>query len=286
MSFFGRARRTALRGIPALCAGMVIAQTVLAQSVRLQIRPRMGDTLRMRLDQSTEMTGTRKTAALESSTSMTTGMRVYTHAIVEGSSAKRTTLLTVTDSGFVSTTDKRQTPVETHETPIGVRGMKVRIRVTPDGTVEMADDNAPVGSAETLALIPAALPKEPVEVGATWTREMSLPSTSSIGRTPAGRLHATFRLDSLSRGGDLAYMSIHGEMLPDEHADQGASATPRLQKGVVSGTMLLDRKRGWLTESRFDISVQSTLATSAVGDDAVMHFTMRVTQRMRTLDRK
>jgi hypothetical protein len=150
----------------------------------------------------------------------------------------------------------------------------------------MADDNVPVDAAETLALIPAALPKEPVEVGATWTREMSLPSTSSIGRTPAGRLRATFRFDSLARGGDLAYISIHGDMLPDEHADQYAVA-PRLQKGAVTGTLLLDRKRGWLTESRFDISVQSTLSSPVTaGDEAVMHFTMRVTQRMRMLDRK
>ena len=265
--------------------GVLVSSQAVAQTVHLQIKPRLGDTLRMRLDQSTEMTGTRKTpGGAESSSSMTTAMRVYTRALVEGRNSASTTLLTYTDSAFVSTSDKKQA---SDEQPIGIRGMKVRVRVMPDGTVEMADDNAPAEATQTLALIPAALPRDPVDVGATWTREMSLPSTSSIGRTPAGRLRATFRFDSLAHGGDLAYISLHGEMLPEEHADRSGNA-PRLEKGVVSGALLLDRKRGWLIDSRFDISVQSTLSTPAAtaGADDVMHFTMRVSQRMRTLDRK
>jgi hypothetical protein len=275
-----RARRAFIRPIPAMCLG--VANVAFAQGVRLQIRPHVGDTLRMRLDQATEMTGTRKGAASESSSSMTTSLRVYTRAVVEGSSTTSTTLVTYTDSAFVATGEKRQ---PSNESPLGVAGMKVRVRVMPDGTVEMADANASLDASETLALIPAALPKETVEVGSTWKREMTLPTTSSIGRTPGGRLTASFHLDSLTRGGDLAYISLRGEMLPDEHAERSALA-PRLDKGVVTGTLLLDRKRGWLTDSRFDISVQSTLVPPTAGDSTVMHFTMRVTQRMRTLDRK
>lgn len=275
-----RARRALIRPIPAMCLG--VANVAFAQGVRLQIRPHVGDTLRMRLDQATEMTGTRKGAASESSSSMTTSLRVYTRAVVEGSSTTSTTLVTYTDSAFVATGEKRQL---SNESPLGVAGMKVRVRVMPDGTVEMADANASLDATETLSLIPAALPKETVEVGSTWKREMTLPTTSSIGRTPGGRLTATFHLDSLARGGELAYISLRGEMLPDEHAERSALA-PRLDKGVVTGTLLLDRRRGWLTDSRFDISVQSTLVPPAAGDSTVMHFTMRVTQRMRTLDRK
>jgi len=275
-----RARRAFIRPIPAMCLG--VANVAFAQGVRLQIRPHVGDTLRMRLDQATEMTGTRKGAASESSSSMTTSLRVYTRAVVEGSSTTSTTLVTYTDSAFVATGEKRQ---PSNESPLGVAGMKVRVRVMPDGTVEMADANASLDASETLALIPAALPKETVEVGSTWKREMTLPTTSSIGRTPGGRLTASFHLDSLTRGGDLAYISLRGEMLPDEHAERSALA-PRLDKGLVTGTLLLDRKRGWLTDSRFDISVQSTLVPPTAGDSTVMHFTMRVTQRMRTLDRK
>ena len=275
-----RARRAFIRPIPAMCLG--VANVAFAQGVRLQIRPHVGDTLRMRLEQATEMTGTRKGAASESSSSMTTSLRVYTRAVVEGSSNASTTLVTYTDSAFVATGEKRQ---PTNESPLGVAGMKVRVRVMPDGTVEMADANASLDASETLALIPAALPKETVEVGSTWKREMTLPTTSSIGRTPGGRLTASFRLDSLTRSGELAYISLRGEMLPDEHAERSALA-PRLDKGVVTGTLLLDRRRGWLTDSRFDISVQSTLVPPTAGDSTVMHFTMRVTQRMRTLDRK
>jgi len=47
-----------------------------AQAVLLQIRPRVGDTLHLRLDQQTELTGMRRPGST-STTTMTTTMRVY-----------------------------------------------------------------------------------------------------------------------------------------------------------------------------------------------------------------
>jgi hypothetical protein len=252
-----------------------------AQEFRLQIRPHLGDTIPMRLEQSSEMTGIRKVGGQESTSSITTDMRVYSRTVVEAVGGSSTTLLTITDSAFMSSTDQRSAGRGAAE-PMVVRGMRVRLRLSPEGTVEMADGTGP-DVAEALSLIPAALPKGPVSVGDTWSREMSLPSTSGPAGGKRGRLHARFRLDSVGRGGDVAYLSMRGELLPDEK--QPVSPTsPTLAKGKVTGAMQLDRKRGWLTESHFDISMESSLVPPAASGISAMRFLMRVTQRMRTLD--
>src|SRR6185436_9965780 len=65
----------------------IAAQQVAAQSVVLQIRPRVGDTLSMRLDQQTEMIGVRKTGNKESSGSVLNMMSMFSRAIVEQGTA-------------------------------------------------------------------------------------------------------------------------------------------------------------------------------------------------------
>ena len=55
-----------------------------AQAVQLQIRPHVGDTLHLRLDQQTELTGTRPGAS--SVTTITTTMRIFS---VAGSNSTR-----------------------------------------------------------------------------------------------------------------------------------------------------------------------------------------------------
>src|SRR5947209_20401994 len=74
-----------------------------AQSVTLAIKPRVGDTLRMRLDQESEMTGVRKTAAGEMSAMVLTTMRMFSRAIVEGATENGTAALAVTEAARPST---------------------------------------------------------------------------------------------------------------------------------------------------------------------------------------
>ena len=269
-----------LSALPAVLA----AQDARVQEFRLQIRPRIGDTIPMRLEQSSEMTGIRKVGGQESSSSITTGMRVYSRAVVEGASGASTTLLAITDSAFLSSNEPGTAgrPGSSGGESMVVRGMRVRLRLTPEGTVEMAEGTGP-DVAETLSLIPAALPREAVSVGQSWTREMSLPAANGAGGGKRGRLHATFKLDSVGHGGDVAYLSMRGELLPDEKQPLSPT-TPTLEKGRVTGAMQLDRKRGWLTESHFDITMQSSLVPPASSGIQAMRFLMRVTQRMRTLD--
>src|SRR5438045_3700516 len=89
----------ALLGVGVSPAGMS------AQAITLQIKPRAGETLRMRLDQESEITGVRKSTTGESSAMVLTTMKMFSRAIIEGNSEKGTTVLAVTDSVLLTTSD-------------------------------------------------------------------------------------------------------------------------------------------------------------------------------------
>jgi len=257
-----------------------------AQSVLLQIRPRVGDTLHLRLDQQTELTGVRRPGS-SSATSVTTTMRVYSRAIVERSVATGTYIRAVTDSIQLSSNDERAFNLE-NEARRSLEGRAMTLRISPDGTVSLADttDTTP-DVAETMSLMPAAFPRGPVEVGYTWSREMPVPAggRATPGAAMSAWLHTKFRLDSVSRRGTIAYISMRGEMSPDPDAGLVQGAGPVLEKGTVTGTMLVDRVRGWLTESQFTIVAHSVVRVPGT-DDTVMRFETRVTQRMKTIEKR
>jgi hypothetical protein len=257
-----------------------------AQSVLLEIRPRVGDTLHLRLDQQTELTGLRRPGS-SSATSVTTTMRVYSRAIVERSVPTATYVRAVTDSIQLSSNDERAFNLE-NEARRSLEGRAMMLRISPDGTVSLADttDTAP-DVAETMSLMPAAFPRGPIEVGYTWSREMPVPAGGrpAPGGVMSAWLHTKFRLDSLSRHGTIAYVSMRGEMSPDPDAGLTQGAGPVLERGTVTGTMLVDRTRGWLTESQFTIVAHSVVRVPGT-DDTVMRFETRVTQRMKTVEKR
>lgn len=170
-----------------------------------------------------------------------------------------------------------------------LEGRQIRLHLAPDGTAALlGGDRAVAGEdvSQVVAVMPAAFPKGVVHVGESWTREMPLPSRGGMGGRPSGRLHATFRLDSVSRNGAKAYVSMYGVLTGDHLASGGTQGVAVDQQGTVTGTMLLDRHRGWLTESRFVIEVESDVADPAAGGGAPVRFRVRITQRTRTLDRR
>ncbi len=81
-----------------LLASFFAAHAALAQSVLLQIRPHIGDTLRMHLSQTVEMTGTTRDRGRDSTSSMTTSIEVFTRAIAEQWTSGGTLMQTITDS--------------------------------------------------------------------------------------------------------------------------------------------------------------------------------------------
>lgn len=262
-----------------------------AQRVLLELRPRFGDTLSMRLDQTTELSGSRKGAA---SKEVVTTLRMFSRAIVESSSKESALILAVTDSVDVYTTDERARPLAS-ETQRLLAGRQMRLRLFPDGTVGVADQqpNVPKVVNDLIAIMPASFPRGSVAVGDSWLREMPIPPSASFGVPVGGVVKAAFRLDSISSDGDVAYLTMRGTLQqanapnPPNAPNPSAVASSGALTGSVTGSMVVDRRRGWLSESRFLVQMRATVAapsSSAVRGDP-MTFRLKITQHMRVFER-
>jgi hypothetical protein len=261
----------------------VVGRELGAQTM-LQIKPRTGDTLRMRLDQESEISGVRKTTSGESSAMVLTTMKMFSRAIVESNTDKGTVVLAVTDSVLLTTTDEHSRGAA-GIAEAQMRGQRARFRVTPDGTVGTVDDgDANREVAQVVSLMPATFPKSAIKVGESWIREMPVPAGLQLGAQLSGKLHVTFRLDSVTHGGEWAFVSMRGEMQPA--TGPGSVSGAVLERGMVNGTMLVDRKRGWLTESWFNIVVNSLQTFNPAKGILSMRLQTRITQHMHTFERK
>lgn len=257
-----------------------------AQGILLQIRPHVGDTLHLRLDQQTELTGDRHANGAPSVASVTTSLRVYSRAIIERSAPAGTYVRAITDSVRLTGSDESLSD----EARRALEWRVMLLRISPDGTVALVDANGDdlSGASDAVSLMPAAFPRGPIAVGYTWSRDMPLPAGGRLapGSGPvAGWLHTKFRLDSVTHGGALAYVSMHGEMSADPDAHYQDGSRPVLEKGTVFGTMLVDRTRGWLTESQFTIVAHSIVRLHGTAD-SLMRFETRVTQRMKAIEKR
>jgi hypothetical protein len=272
------------RAVAALISLSAAPGLAFAQSWMLQIKPHVGDTIRMRLDQESEMTGVRRTESGEASAMVLTTMTMLSRAIIQDRDGDGIAVLAVTDSVVLTTTDDR-TRAATQQLQGQMRGQQMKFRVLPDGSVSMMQAaGAPREVAQVVSLMPATFPKMPVAVGATWTREVSLPAGTQLGAQVSAKLQVKFRLDSVTRNGKLAYVSMRGDMRPA--TGPGAASGAVLEKGLVSGTMLLDLRRGWLKESWFSIVVSSSLKPAVAANEQPIRMQMRITQHMHTMERR
>jgi hypothetical protein len=267
----------------AACA-FVVAPAAGAQSrapaeVVLRLHPPEGDTLWTRLEQHSEIARVDEGAG--PARPMTTRVIVLARTIVQASRAATTTVLTVVDSAGVTTSDKHGAAIAA-QAERALRGQQLVLQLAADGSVESARDargrTIPREAAEAMAAMPAVFPHHPVAVGERWKREMALPSTGSVAAAGGARVRAEFRLDSLARDGRLAFVSMHGEIVPDD-ATKGME-----QGGSMQGAMQVDRVRGWMTDSRFTLLVRSTVAGASGAPP--MRFVTRVTQHLRTMDKQ
>lgn len=290
----GRARRRwhrarwigGLFGIVVSAAPARVAGQSKAQAVMLQIRPKAGDTLQMRLDQEVLMTGTTKVGRNDSTMSVTTTTHVRARVIVERSEAAWTNLLAITDSIDVISRGgrSRKGGDEARRT---LEGKSLRMRISPEGNAEITEN--PDGLSDELQRIvgqmPATLPAYAVAVGQTWTQDIGVPLAGQ-GNRGAGVLHTTFRFDSLSREGRIAYISMSGRFSRDSLSQGDLPMGAKLSSiGILKGAMRVDRMRGWMTDSRATITVNSLLTPPPGAADKPMRFYMRITQHMRAVDR-
>jgi Family of unknown function (DUF6263) len=165
-------------------------------------------------------------------------------------------------------------PESAEEAKRMLQGKEVRLRLAPDGATVAEDSAASPELRSLFAAMPAILPKAPTPVGRRWKREMDGPIGSATGHA---EVKTTFQLDSLGRGGDLAYVSVRGTV---SQSSDGPGPTTGESSGIVTGTVLLDLRRGWVTESRDRIVITSVIRAR----DAKMRIKMIVTQWLRAID--
>jgi hypothetical protein len=258
-----------------------MAQTAVARDgIVLRLHPRVGDTLRTRLEQLTEITITRPGT---SPRPMATTVTVLARTIVQASHQASTTVLTVVDSADVRSSDSHVGAMAA-QAERSLRGQQLVLELAEDGTVEIARDARGLAVSrdvtEAMASMPAVFPHRSVAIGERWQREMPLVSSNPLGGAGANaHVRAEFRLDSLGRHGELAFVSMRGEIVPD-----GDRPGPDLS-GRMTGEMQVDRRRGWMTDSRFTLVVVSLVAAPGAAATAPMRFLTKVTQRLRTMDK-
>jgi hypothetical protein len=282
-----------VRGLAVLLSAMTVgAWPLLAQTaagsasqaaVQLRMHPHVGDTLYTRLEQQTEVSGEGRRGAAATLRSMTTSVIVMARTIVQASRTATTTVLTIVDSAQVHSSDAHGA-VMAAQAERALRGQQLLLQLAEDGTVESARDArgaaVPRDMAEAMAAMPAVFPHRPVSVGERWERDMPLPTGSSLGGRGSPHVLAQFRLDSLGRNGELAYVSMHGDIVSEPDA-QGMQLS-----GNLSGAMRVDRVRGWMTESRFSVLIRSLVTPPQVSGIAPMHFVTKLTQHLRTMDKR
>jgi hypothetical protein len=256
------------------------AQAAAATGILLRLHPHVGDTLRTRLEQVTEVAEARSAGTAKP---MTTSVIVLTRTIVQASRQATTTVLTVVDSASVHSSDAHGAAMSAQAERV-LRRQRMIVQLAEDGSVEGARDASgvavPRDVADAMAAMPAVLPRRPVSVGERWQREMPLPSAGPIGTGGNAQVRAEFRLDSLSADGDRAFISMHGQIASDADA-RGIDMT-----GSVSGAMQIDRARGWMTESFFTVLIRSVVTPPSGVGMQPMRFVTRVTQHLRTMDKR
>jgi hypothetical protein len=267
------------RFVATLAAIVLFPSAATAQTVLLQIRPQIGDTLRMHLSQTVEMTGTTNGGK---PTSLVTSIEVFTRAIAHQWTQSGTLMQTITDSVAM-----------TPASPASIAELKRRamqskpvwLRVSPDGAMEMVDDGDPNSELRHLfGEMPAMLARNSVSVGDKWTREMQIPLSSEPGAV--GSVRATFRLDSLSKNGDIAFISMRGTMSRINTPNSAPAGPGYGTTGSLSGTIQIDRRLGWITDSKSSIIVNSTIVpTNRDGetDRGAMRVRTKITQWIRAM---
>ncbi len=237
--------------------------------VTLVLRPFPGDVIRQRVEHDVDEQGTITMPAGDSTVRVSTRTTIVLRSRVETVDSLGAVVTSVVESVTVRAVGgKEESRLARIASGMALQGRTLRMKLAPDGELVVLDD-ASVQSAATIATlaalvdrVPAALPSLPVREKEKWTRHMVLAGA------PGDGIDAQFTLDSLTRYGDFAWVSVRGVM-KDAGADAGAS---------VVGWVLLDRRRGWITKSRMVMTLRAV--TGAQGAMPAMRFVMRVEQRV------
>jgi len=235
-----------------------------AQPVLLQIKPHAGDTIAVKVEQRLEITG----GSGEAMRRLTTVTQVFSHAFVTRTTSRGAEVTALTDSIRTATFAGGRTPPLKRAT---VKDPSMRLRFSTDGGAELLEGGRSAHLATAFGPMPATLSGKAVSEGDSWDREMRIPINGEDGAM--GRVHARFHLDSLGRNGDIAFISMNGKLSHD-HKDGSTSELD----GSMTADIQLDRRLGWITDTRAVIDVTSTVRGR---DGQPMKIRTKVTQQLK-----
>ena len=237
--------------------------------VMLMLRPFPGDVIRLRVEHDVDERGTISMPGGDSTVRVNTRTMVVLRSKVDAVDSAGAVVTSQVESVTVRATGgKEESRRARIASGMALQGRTLRMKLSPDGELIVLDDASAqtAASLATLAAlvdrVPAALPSLPVRERERWTRHMVLAGA------PGDGIDAEFTLDSLTRYGDFAWVSVKGVM-KDAAVDAGAS---------VVGWILLDRRRGWITKSRMVMTMRAV--TEGQSSMPPMRFVMRVEQRV------
>ena len=255
----------------AFAAGAARAQ---AAPELLRLRPRAGDTLYTRFEQEVLTTGVTKVHGRDTTLVTRTLTLVLARMIVEASDSAGCTIAAITDSVAI-TTEGSQALSPGDPARRAMQGHRITLKLKPDGSAAMTnapeDLNTDVG--QLVTTIPAILPHAPVAPGATWENSLA-------GGGGGGRLRVRYHLDSLNAA--RAYIELRG-LMPRDSSNAGPHQSARTSSaGAVTGALVLDRTRGWWSDSRIVMTINSVITPAAATPGPPVRVQTRITQRMRS----
>jgi hypothetical protein len=255
-------------------AAVLCPRSGFAQRVSLRIRPHLGDTLRMKMEQRIEMNGD-SSEADGNTQPMSAVMRVYTRAVVSKVMDHATELLSITDSVTVTPAIAASLPLFA-QTKKSLEGKAVHLQVAQDGAISVMG----VKDERFVQRLPAMLPGKDVGPGDEWTRELSVPVSATHAST--GSAKVKFRLDSLGPDQTMAYISMHGTF-SHAHPKDAADGLHDETSGTIDGMMIVDRRLEWMTDSQTTVTLLSTVS-QPLGKPTHVH--MKVMQSLRAMPRR
>ncbi len=238
--------------------GIAGAQT--SGPVLLQLRPHPGDTLRLRIDQTIEMSRATEDSEDAFESDGVASLVMLARMAVESadSSGSRVTALTdsvrITSPGIYASSGVLRGAQ-------ALQGTRLSFQVTTDGStrLNLAKGLNDPGVGNLFSQLPATLPKEALMPGASWQRVVQLPLPATPHSRGSATLNATFVFDSLSHSGEFAHLSVRGRL--SRSGATGAGGGQVQTSGEVSGSILIDRRRGWISDARTVVTLRSLVST-------------------------
>lgn len=262
-----------IRAALAVIAVAVLSAAGQSQSVTLEVRPRVGDTLAIRMDQMVEMIGTTRG---DTTRSLAMETAVFTRAVPLRRLRESTVVLGIADSTVMLPKVQGGT-ARTQK----LNGRSTQMLIQANGAVDILQGGSRGDDLrEFFGQMPAMFPDDPIIVHGKWTREMPVPLRDDAHGT--GWVRTTFTLDSLSRSRDVAYVSLKGILSHEKVKDDSGEGDAN---GTITGWLQLDRRLGWIIDSKVTIVLESVVRNAASarrqGTSGAMQVRTKIVQRVR-----